>query len=313
MKFRKMIKFLVCIIVLCFLGCIIYHFIMLNKEKELMTPLGTLVTVNGHKMSVYFEGEGDKTLVFMSGSGTSSPILDFKSLGSCLSDKYKIAIVEKFGYGFSDVSGGTRDIETILSETREALIQAGVTGPYILCPHSMSGIEALYWQQQYPDEVEAIIGLDMAVKDTYKNFEPSTVTLTLGALAAKLGITRLLPDAAESDAIKYGNLTEQEKKIYRAVFYRRTATKDMINEVKAVKENAAKLCSPADITVPVLLFGSNGKGTGFNDNYWCSCQQEFMKQIQNGTFIQLDCSHYVQDIEYKKIAASVKKFISETL
>ncbi len=69
----------------------------------------------------------------------------------------------------------------------------------------------------------------------------------------------------------------------------------------AVKKNAAKLGSPADVTVPVLLFGSNGQGTGFEAGYWCSCQQEFMEQIQNGTFIQLDCSHYVQDIEYEKI------------
>lgn len=153
----------------------------------------------------------------------------------------------------------------------------------------------------------------MAVKDTYKDFKPSTVTLTTGSFAAKLGITRLLPGAAESDAIKYGNLTEQEKKIYRAVFYRRTATKDMINEVKAVKENAAKLGSSADVTVPVLLFGSNGQGTGFDSYYWCSCQQEFMEQIQDGIFIQLDCSHYVQDIEYEEIALLVKEFISENL
>lgn len=32
--------------------------------------------------------------------GTCSPILDFKSLYSLLSDEYKIAVVEKFGYGF---------------------------------------------------------------------------------------------------------------------------------------------------------------------------------------------------------------------
>ena len=71
--------------------------------------------------------------------------LDFKSLYSLLSDEYQIVVVEKFGYGFSDVVKEDRDIKTILSETRMALTKAGIEGPYVLCPHSMSGIEALYW------------------------------------------------------------------------------------------------------------------------------------------------------------------------
>ena len=81
----------------------IYNQIMLKKNKELYeTPLGQLVEVDGHNMSIYTEGEGDHTLVFLSGWGTPSPILDFKALYSRLSDENKIAVVEKFGYGFSD-------------------------------------------------------------------------------------------------------------------------------------------------------------------------------------------------------------------
>ena len=45
-----------------------------------------------------------------------------------------------------------RDIDTMLSETRMALEKAGIEGPYVLCPHSMSGLEALYWAQKYPEE-----------------------------------------------------------------------------------------------------------------------------------------------------------------
>ncbi len=81
----------------------INHQLRLKKEAELRSPLGKMVEVGGHSMSVYTEGKGDTTLVFMSGGGTCSPILDFKSLYSLLIDQYKIAVVEKFGYGFSDV------------------------------------------------------------------------------------------------------------------------------------------------------------------------------------------------------------------
>ena len=135
------------------------HQIQLKKETELLSPLGQMVEVDGHNMSVYIEGTGDKTIVFMSGGGTCSPILDFKSLYSLLSDQYQIAVVEKFGYGFSDIVDKSRDIDSILEDTRAALKKAGLAAPYVLCPHSMSGLEALYWAQKYPDEVSAIMGL----------------------------------------------------------------------------------------------------------------------------------------------------------
>lgn len=43
-------------------------------------------------ISIYVEGSGSKTLVFLSGSGTCSPILDFKSLYSLLSGSDEIGI-----------------------------------------------------------------------------------------------------------------------------------------------------------------------------------------------------------------------------
>ena len=155
-KKRTLIELIITITLL--LIFVLFHQIMLKSEEPLRTPLGQLVEVDGHKMSVYAEGSGDKTLVFLSGSETPSPILDFKSLYSLLSDTHKIVVVERFGYGFSDVVDTPRDIDTVLGETRAALVAAGVNGPYVLCPHSMSGLEALYWAQQYPEEVEAIVG-----------------------------------------------------------------------------------------------------------------------------------------------------------
>ncbi len=305
---------LVIILVLAILLLLSYinHRIHLNKERELREPLGQLVEVNGNRMSVYVEGTGSKTLIFMSGGGTCSPILDFKSLYSLLSDEYQIAVVEKFGYGFSDVVDETRDIATILSETRAALEKSGVEGPYILCPHSMSGIEALYWAQQYPDEVEAIIGLDMAVPEYYEIMKFSIPAMKIGQYGAALGITRFLPDIAESDAIKYGTLTENEKEIYRAVFYNRTATVTMINEVKKIKENAKIVAQNGTPQVPMLLFLSDGSGgTGFDTDTWRRIPKEYISGLSNGEYIELDCPHYIHDHEYERISSEIRTFLDE--
>ena len=82
------------IIVILICICFGYHRYRLRKEKKLREPLGQLIDINENNISIYVEGSGSKTLVFMSGSGTCSPILDFKSLYSLLSDEYRIIVVE---------------------------------------------------------------------------------------------------------------------------------------------------------------------------------------------------------------------------
>ena len=292
------------------LAVFINHRIQITRESELLFPLGDLGEVDGHNMSVYSEGTGEKTLVFMSGSGTCSPILDFKSLYSLLSDDYKIVVVEKFGYGFSDVVNSPRDIDTILRQTRAAIQRAGHNGPYILCPHSMSGIEALYWAQQYPDEIEAIIGLDMAVPQYYDTMNISIPVMKIGQYAATLGITRLIPGISESDAIKHGTLTDEEKAIYRAVFYSRTATSTMIEEAKSIKKNADVVNLGGVPPVPMLLFFSDGSGgTGFDMETWRKIPKDYLSMAQNGRFIELDCPHYIHDYEYERISKEMKSFL----
>lgn len=308
----KIFLIIVAILVVILIVIYINHRVCLTREKELLTPIGKIVEVNGHQMSVYVEGSGNQTLVFMSGGGTCSPILDFKSLYSRLSDEYRIVVVEKFGYGFSDVIVEERNIDIILDNTRTALKEAGIEGPYVLCPHSMSGLEALYWAQNYPEEVSSIIGLDMAVPKYYESMNINIPVMKVGQWAARAGITRLIPGISESDAIKYGTLTEQEKEIYRAVFFNRTATTTMINECKAVKDNAKKVESLGVPQVPILLFLSDGSGgTGFDKETWRRIPKEYIAGKEDAKYIELDCPHYIHDHEYEKISEEMDAFLTQ--
>ena len=304
-KKRALIELIITISIL--LIFVLLHQIMLKVEEPLRAPLGQLVEVDGHKMSVYTEGTGDKTLVFLSGSDTPSPILDFKSLFSLLSDEYRIVVVERFGYGFSDIVDKPRDIATVLSETRAALAVADIDGPYVLCPHSMSGLEALYWAQQYPEEVEAIVGLDMAVPDAYENFKNNVFMNATSQFNAKTGIIRLVPLLNELDCVKHGTLTEEEKKIAHALLYKNFSNKTTINELKYVSENATIVGAGEIPQVPMLLFISNDTST----TELTDAAQRYANTVENAKVIQLDCPHYVHDYEYNRISKEIKAFLQE--
>lgn len=307
---KTVLPTVVTILVLILAACGINHNLHLKREAAMLKPMGVEVKVNGHTMHVYTEGEGEFTLLFLSGGGTCSPVLDFKSLYSLLSENYRVAVVEKAGYGFSEDSDVARDIDTVLSETREALSQAGIRGPFVLCPHSMSGIEAIYWAQQYPEEVTAIIGLDMAVPASYEAMKINIPLMNLGSLAARLGLTRWVPGLAEGDAIKFGTLTEEEKELYRALFYRNTLTKAMIREGTEIKVSAALVGAGENVEAPILMFASDGSGgTGYDTETWRGFQTDFAKSQPNAKVVELDCPHYVHDYKYREIAEQMDGFL----
>ncbi|MCM1370308.1 MAG: alpha/beta hydrolase [Clostridium sp.] len=318
-EFLKFSMILLVIIILLIVSLIIISFanhkIKLKKENNLFKTNGQIIEVNNHNINIYISGNynSDVTLVFMAGGGTCSPTLDFKTLYSLFENDYQIAVVEKAGYGFSDISDIDRDIDTILFETRESLHKAGVNNnKYILFPHSMSGIEALYWANKYPDEIKGIIGLDPAVPASYENIKINSMLFTLAKFGADIGLTRFIPSIANSSsAIKDGNLTDEEKELYKVIFYRRAETTSMINEIKNIKENAKKLESIDSTNVPMLFFISNGDGTGYAKEKWRKFIIDYINNKQNGEYKILECSHYVHNIEYQKIYNESIKFIEK--
>ena len=304
-------------VILCILGLFavfllfsfIRHRVLLEGEKELLTPPGQMVNVDGHKMHVYSAGEGDKTLVLMAASGTVCPSLDFKNLYTGLEGDCRIVVVEKFGYGYSDTVNRPRDVATLLSDTRAALDGAGIEGPYILCPHSYSGLEALYWAQTYPDEVEAIIGLDMAFPETY-DYTKGGILVKPYYLAQHclidLGIGRFFSDDAflpEGDF-----LSDKEKQTYIALVNRIANNIDVAKEASDAKENASLVASGGKPDIPMLLFISEKKLDGSRD-LWKKVAYDYAEGLNSVSVVKLDCGHYIFHYEPEKITKEIKVFL----
>lgn len=107
-------------------------------------------------------------------------------------------------------------------------------------------------------------------------------------------------------------MTDEEKDIYRAIFFTRTLTNDMINEVSSIKSSAEKVGNSEMPQIPMLLFCSDGSGgTGYTKEQWQGMQADFAKQA-NSEIIYLDCGHYVHDYEYNRIADEIMLFLDRS-
>ena len=152
---------IVALIVILFLAvCAVWQRIAVKSEMRAFPCPGKMVDVPGAKMHVLAQGTGTP-VVLLSGWSTAAPSIDFQPLREELNKRgFRAVIVEKPGYGYSDWTKAPRDVDTVVEEMRLAVSRAGEKGPYILCGHSMAGVEMLRWACRHPKEVRAVYTLD---------------------------------------------------------------------------------------------------------------------------------------------------------
>lgn len=234
---------------------------------------GKKVTVNGTALNVYTEGSGDTAIVFLAGGGVTCPVLEYKPVYRRMSEKYRIAVIEKAGYGFSGSMNSKRTVENLVAEDREALKQAGLKPPYVLAVHSYSGFEAVYWANTYPDEISALLSMDMGVPD-YAVLQAEEVSdakrdkllakqhKLMKFIAKKGFLVRLLKNKTENvSGLLGGNeLTAEEKDVYRKMFYKNIANTEYIEESRLMTANAAAAVKSGYPKCPCCFFISDMKG-----------------------------------------------------
>ena len=297
------------LVILALLVMTIYNHIMLRQEAKLIKPNGTFVTADGHKMHVYTEGKkGNRpTILMMSAFGTTAPVYDYKILYSKLSNEYHIAVVEKFGYGYSDITGLPRDVGTIVKEYREALKSSGETGPFVLMPHSMSGLEAVYWAQHDPDEISAIVGLDMSVPEYYQYKSNNPFANFFGSPEFLKALVFMGLDRIPGTGLVSGRgLTKAELAQNQYLTYKMLLNRDVMAESDAVDSNARTVQKGGMPNVPMLMFSSNDPVLG---DHWVPCERSFANRSKKIKLIQLDCGHMIQYSESDYVAKETKEYL----
>lgn len=284
-----------------------------NYVMEKMKVPGVMVKVNDTFMHVCCVSQAKErhgaTLVFLAGSGTECPIYDFKPLWMLLVGEFNMVVVERPGYGWSGTTEYPRDIDTILEETREVLRKAGIEGPYIPIAHSLSGLEAIYWTQKYPNEVDSIIGLDMAVPQVYESLKEPKCFLMMAKIGHILSKPLAKSMVKGHPAVKMNLLDTEEQTAMREIVSRQLLSKNMLEEVKYVKQNAKEVAVGKCPQVPVLCCLSADKANLKRIPSWGKAQRDYFSPNDQTQFLELTCGHYVHREDPETIAKSIIHFL----
>ena len=237
-----------------------------------MIKYGNAAKLGDTVINVVTEGSGSYTIVFMAGSGVGCPGLEYKPLYRRMSDKYSIAVVEKAGYGLSGPATTPRTVENLVEESRAALKELGIQPPYVLAPHSYSGFEAIWWANTYPDEVKAVLGIDMGFPNMMKAQakeipaeKKKAMVDKSRALMKKISKRGVLDKLTRnktvnaSGLLKSDELSDEEKKTYEAVYYSNITSEAVFEESLLAEKNAEAAEKTGYLKCPACFIVSNMK------------------------------------------------------
>lgn len=302
------------ILALVILGVSLHHILNAYEQRK-YPPIGQMIEVDGGKMHVYEKGAGENTIVLLSGLGTSAPSLDFEPLVNELSKGNKVVVVEGFGYGWSDSTNKERSVENIVEELRNALRKAGIFGPYVFMPHSMSGIYSLYYANQYPDEVKAIVGNDFTLPQAVAYFDEDVPGMpSYLSYLAPAGIARLMLAIAPDDFLPeapegvYSKKTLAAMKSFAA---RETYNRIVVDEANAIKQNVAAteaLSFPE--TMPMLIFMKKDDRVREDGKSTASFYQSQLTDHPASKLVALEGHHYLHWTLSKEMSQQTNDFLA---
>jgi len=277
-----------------------------QAERRALPAYGERVAVDGGHLNVYRHGDTGPTIVMLTGYGTAAPALDFAPLIRELDD-YRVILVEGFGYGYSDTDAPPRTIENITNELHEALSGLNLAEPYILLGHSIAGIYDLYYANQYPDEVSAVIGIDASLPGQINGMAGGgsswrRLLATSGLLRAA---TTVIPSLVEPDGTAH---TAKEREQIRAMGNWNWANPAILDEADQSTRNFSvvnDMTYPDDM--PVLSFikkeGSQPR--------WRTLHQDQLQNLDHGELVELDGGHYLHWTHAPELAQHIREFLSD--
>ncbi|MGN7764122.1 alpha/beta fold hydrolase [Paenibacillus sp. 22594] len=289
--------------------------VMTMYEHKQYPAWGQYVEVKGKKMHVYTKGTKGNTIVMLPGLGTAAPVLDFEPLVDELAKQNKVVVVEPFGYGWSDLTDEKRTVDNIVEELRSALQQANIKGPYTLLPHSVSGIYSMYYANKYPDEIQAIAGIDITLPQAVEYFnEPVPELPAYMSLIAPSGLARLASYIVPSYILPIadeGTYSDQNKKLTKMITAWKAYNKNVVNESRELGNNintTKEMTFPPNL--PVMIFTTERDKVDENGRSNITFYEEQLKNVRTHQLITLKGHHYLHWTQYKKIAEDVNAFLS---
>ena len=310
---RKILRvFLICLAAVIGLASLLTatNLTMTAVERHRYPAPGMMVESGGTRMHVYARGAGAMNVVLLSGYGVAGPAVDFGPLVRVLSRDFTACVVEYPGYGWSGWTRAPRTNKNIVEETRGALRDAGILPPYILVPHSISGLYSLYYALKYPSEVQAVVGLDSSLPAQapgWKGQEFSLVPVLMRVMGFVRAAFLVNPGLLGLESPAY---SDTDRKMMAMMYCWNFSDGPQMSETQNLLSNAEELAGrtyPREVPIRFVLahdsIGPETKGP----SEWRIFHEQAIEGNMNGKIYVLEGNHFIYRNNVEAVAAIIRE------
>ena len=298
---KVMLSIILVLILLSGSGYIINK-VSLKREVSQIETYGEKIPLFDGEVNIVDVGKGQDTIVLLPGQGTASPYLDFKPMVSELKKNYRVVVVEPFGYGLSSQTNRKRSVANITEEIHEIVKTLGLK-KYTLMGHSIAGLYAVNYAQEYADEMNGFIGIDSSVANQPWpgiDMRPLDFLKEIGVLRAMIKVN---PESALGMAKSNSDFEQM-----RLITLKNMSSRNLKEELKELDTSfpaSRGLMYPKDM--PVLLFVADNDQSMAN---WIKMHEEQISNLTTSKLVPLKGTHYLHHTQTPKIVKEVNSFFS---
>jgi pimeloyl-ACP methyl ester carboxylesterase len=295
----------------------VYEGIESHREQRQFHPPGRLVDIGGYRLHLYCLGEGSPTVILEAGGG--NPWLSWYKVQPQVASFARVCAYDRAGLGWSDPSPRPRTAKVIAGELHTLLRNAEITRPFVLVGHSLGGMDARMFANQYPSEVAGMVLVDSSHPDQDDRFPPEAKKLAAASyyvirimqFTQPIGLPRLLASRAAPPEIRPE---------FCAVFCRRQFLAAVRAEAAAQAESSAQVRSLGSLgNLPLMVLSHDPDKVKFPGNLtepvnreWGKMQEELAHLSSNGSRLVVKGSgHDIQIDDPEAVVNAIRKVVGQ--
>ena len=166
----KALKIFALLLIVTAFGC--------KDDDDLQTNEKMIDVGGGIELYTLLKGEGDKTVVFEAGLGSTAGVWLLEETFQNTSAFAEVIAYNRAGYAPSSAAVGTRDLDQLQYELGKIIEQRASNDKVILVGHSWGGPIIRAFAVEHPDMIEGLIFLDPTHED-WKEYDQSEEEMLL--------------------------------------------------------------------------------------------------------------------------------------
>lgn len=137
----------------------IYQTAATEADQRSFPAPGNLIDVGGFKMHINCTGTGSPTVILEAMSGGASPYWGW--IQPELAKKTRVCAYDRAGFYWSESDLELQSLARTVQNLHTLLVNANISGPYVLVGHSIGGVYMRQFAADYPDDVAGVVLLDV--------------------------------------------------------------------------------------------------------------------------------------------------------